>query len=84
MSRSIYILNVTYVGFFSNNTDIKFEKILGKQVDGSGYGYGRRDISFWYGTKKAMLSARRKIYRAKAKGIKLPKYVMEISHFTTL
>ncbi len=81
MSHYTYVLTVTYVGFYSNSKDTKFEKVVKKEMDGSGYGFGGRDISFWFRTKREMKRAQRRIYRAKSKGIKLPRYMTEIHSF---
>jgi hypothetical protein len=78
MGRKTWVLGITYSGFLSAGADSRFEKAIGKTVDGSGYGFGGRDISFYFATRKAALLARRRLYRSKEKGIKLPKYITEV------
>ena len=76
-ARNVYILVITYMGMPSNAERL-FECILNKPYDGSGFGFGARDISFYYYNKKSFIAARRKLYKAKSKGIKLPKFVTEM------
>lgn len=78
MSRLTYILTVSYSGLGS---DSKIENIIGKTSDSSGFGFGARDMSFYYRRKVDAVAARRRLYRAKARGIKLPTVNTEITSF---
>lgn len=79
MSRLTYALTISYSGM--GDADSKIEKVIGKSCDGSGFGFGARDMSFYYRSKKDMLAARRRLYRAKAAGIPLPRYTTDVRAF---
>jgi hypothetical protein len=68
-----YILSVEYTGF-PEDGDKQIEKIVGRGCDGSGYGFGGRDMSFYFKTERGANSAENRLLLAKKnKKNKLPK-----------
>lgn len=67
-----YELVVKYSGF-SSEYDNLIEKTVGKEREGSGYGGGIRDMSFYFVKKNAVDFAYKKVndLKEKVKGIKV-------------
>ena len=52
-------------GLDYEDTQRKIEKILGRHSDGSGFGFGIRDLSFYYEREAHAIKALKKINKAK-------------------
>jgi hypothetical protein len=76
-----YVLSVEYSGF-PDEADRQIEKVVGKTCDGSGYGFGGRDMSFYFKTVKGANGAKERLLLAKKNKVKLPKGLkLSISKF---
>jgi hypothetical protein len=53
-------LEVIYEGY-DPSLDTKIEKIVGRGFDGAGFGFGQRDMSFSFKTKKGRDNAQRRL-----------------------
>jgi hypothetical protein len=70
-------LEVTYKGSFDTEKDAAIEKVIGKQSGASGYGFGERDLAFYFDkskkgktTKQCADEALAKLKSAKIHGVK--------------
>lgn len=59
-NKTTYRLTVEYEGF-DQEFDKKIEKTIKRECDGSGFGFGGRDLGFYYKTKLSAVNARRKL-----------------------
>ena len=59
--RKFWALLINYLGSYSRSKDMAIEKIVGKSSNGSGFGLGMRDLSFYYDKKSTAKNAYAKI-----------------------
>jgi hypothetical protein len=78
MIKRTYVLDVEYA---SNSLSIqkRIEKCLLKPAEDSGYGFGIRDLTFYFGDKKSLNNAVKKLKKL-AKEISIPDF--EIGTYT--
>jgi len=72
--KDLYILNINYSLkklLQDDSIDTIIEKHMGKECDGSGGGFGGRDMSFYYPTERKMKNAYLKAKKLKIHGVKL-------------
>jgi hypothetical protein len=58
------IVSVSYTGY-DHDIDRKLERTVGRKLGGAGYGFGSRDVNFYFKQEKAAKVAAAKLKRLK-------------------